>query len=341
MKIGDGLLDSAGELAAAIVSPGKAVVITDSNVDRLYADRLCESLRGEGFNPVKYVIPAGESSKNPQNLISILNFLAENRLTRSGTVFALGGGVVGDISGLAASLYMRGISLIQLPTTLLSAVDSSVGGKTAINLETGKNLVGAFYQPDLVICDTDTLSTLPSDELSNGFAEVIKYGFIRDSSLLELLRTPAELNMPEIIERCVSIKRDIVTRDERDLGERQLLNFGHTFGHAIEKCSNYKVPHGHAVARGMMIITAACVKKGICDDSILELLRDLLIKYNLPLDPAFSGERIFDVVLSDKKRMSDRFNLVVPRSLGRCELLNLSLSEVREYLNMGLEALRA
>lgn len=335
MLIGEGLLEETGALAAGLKRPGQAVVITDSNVDSLYAGRLCSSLRGAGFSVLKYVIPAGEASKNPANLISILNFMAGSRLARDATVFALGGGVVGDISGLAASLYMRGVGLIQLPTTLLAAVDSSVGGKTAVNLEAGKNLAGSFYQPDLVICDTGTLKTLPPRERSNGFAEVIKYGFIRDDALLELLEQPGEGDIAGIIERCVSIKRDIVGRDERDTGERQLLNFGHTFGHAIERATDYAIPHGHAVACGMVIVTAACAGRGLCDAIVLERLKNLLLKYNLPLTSHLGGDSLFCAVQGDKKRQSDRLNLVIPRRAGHCELKNLALDEVREYLMSG------
>lgn len=270
-------------------------------------------------------------------LTSALNFIAEMRMTRAGTVFALGGGVVGDLAGLAAALYMRGVGLVQLPTTLLAAVDSSVGGKTAINLESAKNLVGAFYQPDLVICDTDTLKTLEGREISNGCAEVIKYGFIRDASLLDAMENSFEQSLPNLIKRCVEIKRDIVCRDEHDTGERQLLNFGHTFGHAIEKNSGYAIPHGHAVACGMVIITSACVKKEVCKPEVLTRLRTVLQKFNLPTATSFSANSLFDSVLSDKKRMSDRFTLILPRKIGKCELSNMSLSQVQEYLRLGTE----
>ncbi|NLW74082.1 MAG: 3-dehydroquinate synthase [Clostridiales bacterium] len=323
----------AGRLAAGVRRPGRAVIVTDSNVDLLYSDKLAASLREAGFDAVKFVFPAGEKSKNASTLLSLLNFMAESRLTRIDTVFALGGGVVGDLAGLAASLYMRGVGLVQLPTTLLAAVDSSVGGKTAVDLPAGKNLMGAFYQPDLVICDTDTLGTLPEAEFSNGCAEVIKYGFIRDAAILNML---GNRPVDEIISRCVAIKRDIVTADEHDRGERQLLNFGHTFGHAIETCSGYTIPHGSAVAAGMVIMTTAAIKKGLCDAGSLGLLKSALRACGLSVEVHYTYAELFDTILSDKKRSSDRIKLVIPRRVGLCELIEVSLNEAREFLRLGL-----
>jgi 3-dehydroquinate synthase len=337
VRIGSGLLDEAGRHAAGIWRAGRAVIVTDATVNALHADRLSASLRDADFDPVRYVFPAGEQSKNAATLIALLNFMAESRLTRTDTVFALGGGVVGDLAGLAASLYMRGIGLVQVPTTLLAAVDSSVGGKTAVDLEAGKNLCGTFYQPDLVLCDPGTLATLPAAEFANGCAEAIKYAVIRDARLLADLRPPLVGRMTEIIARCVSIKRDVVCGDERDTGERQLLNFGHTFGHAIEKCSGYTVPHGSAVAAGMALMTAACVKKGLCGVDCLGALLEALGWYGLPASCDYGESALYDAMLADKKRASDAITLVVPRSVGACELLTLTLPEAREFLKLGLE----
>ncbi len=336
VKIGPGLLAKAGELAASVRTPANAVIVTDSTVNRLYAEMLTSSLQAAGFTVFKSVIPAGEQSKNAKILIDTLNFMAECRLTRADTVFALGGGVVGDLAGLAAALFMRGIGLVQLPTTLLAAVDSSVGGKTAIDLKTGKNLVGAFYQPDLVICDTETLKTLPQSEFSNGCAEVIKYGFIRDASLFDRLLSDF-FDAQTVITRCVEIKRDIICADERDTGERQLLNFGHTFGHAVEQRSDFTIPHGSTVAIGMALMTTAAVKKGLCDPVCLDILKTLLARYHLPSSTAFSESELFDAVLVDKKRLSDQLTLAVPRRPGRCDLIKLPVSEVRAFLRLGLE----
>jgi len=337
VRIGGGLLARAGKLAAKVLTPSKALIVTDSAVDALYSETLACSLQSAGFDTAKYVFLAGEKSKGAQTLIALLNFMAQSRMTRTDAVFALGGGVAGDLAGLAAALYMRGTGLVQVPTTLLAAVDSSVGGKTAIDLDAGKNLAGAFYQPDLVICDTDTLSTLPESEFANGAAEVVKYAVIRDTAILKALRRPCDTHIGEIIAACVRIKRDVICADERDTGERRVLNFGHTFGHAVEKCSGYTVPHGSAVAIGMVLITAASVKKGLCEKSCLADLISMLKNYSLPISTTYGESELFDAVLSDKKRTDGRLTLVIPRGMGNCGLYGATLPEAREFLKLGLE----
>ena len=332
--IGEALIEKAGGLLPCKTAV-TAAIVSDDNVAPLYADALERSLKNCGLSVVRFVFPAGESSKNPDTLIKLLTFLAENRLTRSDVLFALGGGVTGDMAGLAAALYMRGIHLVQIPTTLLSAVDSSVGGKTAIDLENGKNLVGTFYQPDLVICDCAALETLPPEEIANGNAEIIKYAAIRDASLLDIIHIPDRRD--ELIARCVSIKNDIVSQDEHDTGLRQLLNFGHTFGHAVEKLSGYTVPHGNAVAIGSVIITAACVKKNLCPPETLDILADALARCGLPTSTHYSAEQMFDTVLSDKKRSANSITLVVPEFFGRCVLKKCPLEETFDLLKTGLE----
>ena len=331
VHIGAGLLGRAGELSVAAGLSGSAAIVTDDNVDRLCADRLERSLKAAGFSTGKFVFPAGERSKNTSTLVKLLSRKISYAL---GHVFALGGGVVGDLAGLAAALSCAASSW-QIPTTLLAAVDSSVGGKTAVDLDAGKNLAGAFYQPDLVICDTDTLSTLPKSEFSNGMAEVIKYAAIRDKSLYNALRPPIS-NLGAVIARCVEIKRDIVSADERDKGERQLLNFGHTFAHAIEKCSGYKIVHGSAVAIGMAMMTRACRARNICGGDCLEVLLDALDAYGLPAETGYDEDALFSALLSDKKRNHDRITLVVPRGPGRCERLSVTLPKAREFLRLGL-----
>ena len=219
VHIGTGLLDCAGELSLTRCAPGPAVVVSDSNVAPLYASRVVKSLAGAGFSPELYVIPAGESSKSAGRLLALLSYMAQRRMTRNSTVFALGGGVTGDLAGLAASLYMRGTGFVQLPTSLLAAVDSSVGGKTAIDLAEGKNLVGTFYQPDLVLCDTGAFSTLPEQQTANGFGEIIKTGMICDEKLFDTAsHAEAVRHIGEIVTRCVEIKKSIVERDERETG---------------------------------------------------------------------------------------------------------------------------
>ncbi|MGI6746080.1 MAG: 3-dehydroquinate synthase [Firmicutes bacterium ADurb.Bin300] len=336
VHIADNMLDRAGELAAEHVGICKAAIITDNIVDGLYADKLENSLRKSGFDTVKFVIPSGEKSKNAENFLLILNFLAENGLSRPDAVFALGGGVVGDIAGFAACVYLRGIKLVQIPTTLLAMIDSSVGGKTAIDLSSGKNLAGAFYQPNIVICDCSALETLDYEQRANGFAEIIKYAVICDKELFEGLKVPKSLDISDIILRCVEIKRDIVTADERDTGRRQILNFGHTLGHAIEKLSGFTLAHGKAVSIGMAIITKACENAGICENSCYNELVQMLNRYSLPSKTSHTQESLFNAAISDKKRKGEKITLVLPEKIGRCFLKTMSLSEMREIIKLGI-----
>jgi 3-dehydroquinate synthase len=334
VRIDAGLLGKAGKAIAGVRPGGTVLVVTDQNVEALYAGALQQSLRDAGFRTEKFVFPAGERAKAPETLFSLLNAMAAFGMTRTDTVAALGGGVTGDLAGLAAALYMRGIGLVQLPTTLLAAVDSSVGGKTAVDLPAGKNLVGAFYQPHLVLCDTDTMKTLPAAERSNGAAEIIKYAFLREESLLALLTQPERL--AELIARCVAVKRDIVRADERDTGCRQLLNFGHTVGHAVEQCSGFTVPHGSAVAVGMAVMTRACVRRGLCAPDCLTRLYEALAQCSLPASTSFSADALFSAMLRDKKRENETVTLVICRAVGRCELLRVPVAEAREFLAEGL-----
>lgn len=320
-----GCLDKAGDYAAEVIGRGMALMITDDTVDALYGTRVEQALVRAGFDLKKYVIPHGERSKNAEEFVKILNYMAEIGLTRSDAVFALGGGVVGDLAGFAAASYMRGIKLVQIPTTLLAMVDSSVGGKTAIDLPAGKNLVGAFYQPDLVLCDYTVTESLPQEVFADGSAEIIKYGMICDPELLEKLENPIGDQIEEIVARCVSIKRDIVNEDEHDHGLRQLLNFGHTPAHAIEQNSDYTIPHGHAVAIGMAMITRAVAPE------MSHKLEALIKKHHLPTETDFTTEQLVHVALSDKKRKGDTITLVLPEAYGKCGLKKIHISEIAEY----------
>ncbi|MBQ7822339.1 MAG: 3-dehydroquinate synthase [Clostridia bacterium] len=331
-----GSIDRVGELALEVVKPCTAAIITDDKVNALYADRLTASLETAGYKVVKFVFPNGEASKNAGTFINILEFLASNHLVRSDVIFALGGGVVGDLAGFSAASYLRGIRFIQIPTTLLAAVDSSVGGKTGIDLAAGKNLAGAFYQPEMVVCDPDLLKTLDRNIFCDGCAEVIKYGVISDARIFDMMREPDKLDIESIIERSVEIKRDVVVTDEKELGLRQILNYGHTFGHAVEKCSNFGISHGSAVAIGMAVMARGCEKAGICSRDYREMLEDIIKKYDLPINTDYSAERLFDALLSDKKRKSDGITLVIPKTPGECELAKVSLEKAREILSAGL-----
>ena len=312
-------------------------MITDDTVDKLYSDVVMKSLSDAGFETFKFVFPHGEKSKNISTFSSILEFLAESGLTRTDALVALGGGVVGDVAGFAAASYLRGIDFIQIPTTLLACVDSSVGGKTAIDLKAGKNLAGAFYQPKLVIADFETLSTLTDGIFADGMAEVIKYGVIFDKAFFEFLRdNEAKDNLEYVITRCVELKRDIVNADEKEKGVRALLNFGHTVGHAIEKCSGYKIPHGSAVAVGMVIISRAAYKCSLCDENYADIIASLNKKYSLPVSTDFSANELSSAAMADKKRTGDKIKLIIPEALGNCVIKSVPTSELEKIIGEGL-----
>ena len=329
VKIGTGLLSSLGQETAKVTKVGKAAIVSDSNVWPLYGKTVQESLENAGFSFIYYVIPAGESSKNGQTYLELMNFLAQNQVTRSDCLIALGGGVVGDLTGFAAATYLRGITYIQVPTTLLAAVDSSVGGKTAIDLECGKNLVGAFYQPKLVLCDTDTLNTLPVEIFRDGCAEVIKYGILYDRQLFEHLhKNILNFDRQFVITRCVELKRDVVAEDEFDTGSRMKLNLGHTIGHAVEASSNYDVSHGQAVAIGMAIVSRAV--------RATTEIEDILKLFGLPTKTGYTAQQLFDSALSDKKRSGDTVNLIVPEAIGACLIRPTPIDELKSFIEAGL-----
>ncbi len=334
VHIDSGIIDTIGNEMKTLGIGGKVLIISDDNVAPLYCDTVKSSLIASGFNVCEFIIPHGEESKNANNLISILNFAAENNFSRSDTFVALGGGVVGDLCGFAAAVYMRGIAFVQIPTSLLAAVDSSVGGKTAIDLDSGKNLAGAFHQPKLVICDTDCFSTLPDEEFANGMGEVIKYGMFCDSELLDMLA--GNIDIKDIVARCVAIKARVVEADEFEKGERAFLNFGHTIAHAFELLSGYTVPHGSAVAAGMVAITKACVKKGICDSEALDILLSLLKKYNLPERFEYGVDEIYNATLRDKKNSNGKITLVLPTGKGKSILQKCNYGELKEIITLGM-----
>ena len=337
VTIGRGLLDTVGRQAAGQWKGRSAAVVSDSTVAPLYLNRVKDSLERAGFQVHSFVFPAGEDQKNGGTYLKLLEFLAARRLTRADGLIALGGGVVGDLAGFAAATFLRGIGFLQLPTTLLAAVDSSVGGKTAIDLTNGKNLAGAFYQPQAVLCDLDTLDTLPAEVFADGCAEVIKYGMIGDPALLARLETvDFRADPEELVARCVAQKRDLVEQDEFDTGARQLLNLGHTLGHGVEACSGYTVSHGRAVAIGMTLVTRAAVAFGRCPAEVLPRLRRLLERYGLPDATAYSAQALYEKTLSDKKRSGDTISLVVPIAGGASQLVRIPVSELPAWIERGL-----
>lgn len=313
----------------------RLAVITDDRVDGLHGKTLETAL--SGFDVVKFVFKNGEESKNIKTFGKILEFLAENNITRTDAVVAFGGGVVGDIAGFAASTFLRGIRFIQIPTTLLAMVDSSVGGKTAIDLEGGKNLCGTFWQPSLVLCDYSFLSTLPDEIFSDGMAEVIKYGVIRDRSLFDLLlKENAKKNIEEIIARCVSIKRDIVNEDEKDTGIRAMLNFGHTAAHSIEKLSGFEISHGRAVGIGMVIASKGAEKMGVCKKETTEEIIKAVKLYGLDTECPFSAKDVYSISLSDKKRSGEYITLVLPEETGKCILKKIHIDHTGAFFQSAL-----
>ena len=330
--IGDGLISRCGELMRETVKAQTAAIITETTVDALYGGTVERSLREAGYAVLRYAFPAGERNKRLVTLEEILEFLAENHMTRSDVIVALGGGVPGDVAGFAAAVYARGIRFVQVPTTLLAAVDSSVGGKTAVDLKAGKNLAGSFHQPDMVITDTAVIRALPDALLSDGAAEVIKYGVLTDPELFETMcRADWRERLPEIIASCVSIKRDVVNADEFDNGVRQLLNLGHTFGHAIEKCSDFTVSHGQGVAMGMVIAAGAAGKRDVCE-AIIRADRSCA----LPVLPKEDAATLARAALSDKKRKGGSITLVLPERIGKCELVKTPVEQLEQAFADGI-----
>ena len=325
VKIERGILDRIGQECRAVISPCKAVIVSGENVFPIYGERLRSSLKSAGFEVLCFTHKSGEDAKSLDSFGALQSFLCENRVSRTDALFALGGGVTGDLAGFAAATYQRGISFVQIPATLLAAVDSSVGGKTAINLPGGKNQVGAFYQPNAVFCDPDVFKTLAPEDYRGGCAEVIKYGVLGDAEFFSFLEeNDIRENEEYVISRCVEMKRDIVEKDEFDKGMRRLLNLGHTVGHAVEKLSDFSIHHGDAVAIGM-----ASVMRGNPGESrVLALLE----RYNLPTVCPYGADEIAAVCMADKKIGHGVLNLVVPERIGNCRIVPIEINNLKSWL---------
>lgn len=337
IRIGSGLLTTLGEEAKRLGNARKVCVVSETSVWPLYGEAARESLESAGLETVSFVFPAGEESKCGAVFLELLNFLAENRLTRSDLIVALGGGVVGDLAGFAAASFLRGIRFLQVPTTLLAAVDSSVGGKTAIDLPAGKNLAGAFCQPSLVLCDTDTLNTLPPDIFRDGCAEVIKYGVLYDPRLFAHLEERGlAFDREAVITRCVEWKRDVVMEDEFDTGARMKLNLGHTIGHGVEAKSHFQTSHGKAVATGMAIVCRAAAKTGMCGQETCDRVLRVLTAFGLPTATDYSAEELYAYTLSDKKRSGGIVNLILPRAIGDCAIVPTPVETLKSFIQAGL-----
>ncbi len=338
VRIERGLIDRAGgELLGVLGKPCKTAILTDSTVGELYGGRVEAALRAAGFETCRYAIAPGEAHKTLADWQGMLEFMAAQRLTRSDCVVALGGGIPGDMAGFAAACYLRGVKFIQIPTTLLAMVDSSVGGKTGVNLSSGKNQLGAFYQPRLVLCDPDVLVTLPADTLADGVSESIKYGVLGEDEVFGWFENGDWMqHTEELIQRCIQAKAAVVEEDERDTGSRQFLNLGHTLGHAIEKNSDYSITHGHAVSIGMVLAAKLSNQLGLCPRQDVERLIRTLERNRLPVRTVYTAAQLTDAALSDKKRTGGTLTLVLPEKIGRCRLHPVDVTALEELISLSL-----
>ena len=337
VMIGSGLLSEAGKRTRE-VCPGaeKAFIITDDRVAALYGNQVADALREAGLKTALFVFPHGEEQKTVETWHQALDAMLENRIVRTDVLIALGGGVTGDLGGFAAATYQRGIDYIQIPTTLLAMVDSSVGGKTAVDLAGGKNQVGAFYQPKLVLCDPDTLRTLPEEEYRCGCGEIIKYAMIGSAEFFHsLAETPVREQAERVITTCVEMKREYVAQDEFDRGLRMMLNFGHTFGHACEACSRFSILHGQGVAIGMAMMARAAAARGILSEEDRDALIALIRQYGLPTEPSWPLADLHRACLTDKKATGSSLHIVVPECIGRCRIQTVAGEELAGWLRQG------
>lgn len=344
--VGTYLLEQVGDVARAATGDGtKCVIVTDSNVGPLYAQPVKASLEGAGYSVDIFTFEAGEEHKRLCTLGEILEFMATKQLGRKDIVVALGGGVVGDVAGFAAASYMRGIEFVQVPTSLLAMVDSSVGGKTAVDLAAGKNLAGAFWQPSAVVVDVGCLNTLSPAQFADGCGEVVKHGVIADADLFaELEKTPLTLELLRkdvnrvalLVARNIDIKRAVVAADEREANQRKLLNFGHSIGHAVEACEGYKLGHGNCVAIGMCAMSRACASLGFCDTEVPDRIWDLCSRHGLQTACAFSADEVYHEALHDKKRSGNAIDIVVPHRIGACSIESVALEYFRDIIRRGL-----
>jgi len=311
----------------------RACIMSDSNVAPLYSAELLSALQAGGLDVSLFVFPAGEQSKTLATVARMYAHFAAHKLTRTDFVIALGGGVTGDLCGFAAATFLRGIDFVQIPTSLLAQVDSSVGGKTGVDLPESKNLVGAFWQPRLVLIDPDVLQTLSSDFYSDGMAEFIKTACIKDAALFDRLDREVPPPIEETIADCVTIKAGVVERDEREAGERTLLNFGHTVGHALEKLHGYQgLSHGHAVAIGMAELTVAAESAGLTEPGCTEKLRRCLARYGLPCTDPASPAEISAAAAGDKKTTGSTIKLALLRNIGESYVYPTSLTGFEQLL---------
>lgn len=336
IKIEKNLLKTIGKEVLKLYKGEKIVVITDENVNNFYGAIVENSLKAEGYETFQIVLKPGEKTKSFSSLMELYNKLIDFKINRGNLILALGGGVIGDLAGFCAATFLRGIPYIQVPTSLLAQVDSSVGGKVAIDLPQGKNLVGSFYQPKAVFIDPEVLKSLPQKYINDGMGEIIKYALIKDRKLYDILEkidsTEALINsMEEIIYNCCFIKKTVVEADERDLGERMVLNFGHTLGHSIEKVQGYEgLSHGEAVAVGMYQITLNSEKMKLTKEGTAEKIKELLLKFHLPYKVEDAIDLV-DILAIDKKNIGNNINLILLKDIGKVFIKPMNHEEIKEF----------
>lgn len=339
-----GILNKVGDYISKIYKGKKIVIVTDTNVDKLYGNKLMKILENSGYSPKKVVFIAGEENKNFTTLIDVQEQIIDCGIKRGDLLIAFGGGVVGDLAGFAAATLYRGIDFIQIPTTLLAQVDSSVGGKVAVDTSRGKNLVGNFYQPKMVIIDPELLDTLEERELKSGMAEVIKYGAIYDKTFFEYLNSKNNIleDIEKTLKRCCEIKAEVVEKDEFDTGIRMILNYGHTLGHAIEKYYNYgKYTHGEAISIGMHEVTLLGEKLGITKIGEAEKIKNILLKYKLPIEDKVEIKDLIEAIKSDKKNISGTLNFIFLKEIGKVEIVGIKEDAIdKGYITTSKEGVK-
>lgn len=339
--IKNGIINHIGSYVKKIYNNKKIAVVTDENLHNYYGEKMISSLVKEGYELKEIVLEPGEKTKSIENAIFLYEELLDFNISRGDMIISFGGGVIGDLTGFVASTLLRGIPYVQVPTSLLAQVDSSIGGKVAVDLKEGKNLVGSFYHPKIVLIDTDLLRTLPDKYLYDGMGEVIKYGCIKDKELfekLEKIKGKEDLleNIEDIIYKCCNIKREIVGRDEKDTGERMVLNFGHTFAHAIEKYFNFeKYSHGEAVSIGMYKVTVISEKLGNTKIGTSKRIKDILIKYNLPYEAKIdNNEEILKSIFLDKKFFGEFINIIIIKDIGEVFIDKISKENLNNFIEI-------
>ena len=314
-------------------SESKFLIVTDENVFSLYEERMKNIIKG--FEYFVFTITPGEESKSIENFVKINQFLVENNFNRGDAIIAFGGGVVGDLGGYVAASYLRGIDFVAVPTTLLSMIDSSVGGKNGINFMNLKNQIGSFYFPKYVHIDYSFLETLDERNINNGLAEIFKYSVLKDRELFDYLKSADELDYEKIIYKSLNIKLDFVRDDERDKGKRQKLNLGHTIGHGIESLSNYQLNHGESIGIGTIYMARAAYKLDLAEDDFYKDLIDAFKNHNLPIFYDFDSDEILEVLKHDKKIKNNKINIIIPTKIGEVVSKRIDFDELREIIELG------